>query len=148
MSRKKKRWSYTAGHRPHTVAVEEFEVGSNIYVRIWDKVEQKHRYRSLRHRDKKKAKEWADRMVAKAIARKRVAKERAIADKVVARRIAKEKGQARAAEARCRAADKATEKARMVVDLNARRKVAARRKKQAEAQRRAAEAANAKAGLS
>ena len=65
MSRKRKRWSYTAGRRPHSVTVEEFELGGNYYVRLWSRSDQKHRYRSLRHRDKAKAMDYADRLAAR-----------------------------------------------------------------------------------
>ena len=65
MSRKRKRWQYTAGRRPHSVTVEEFELGGNYYVRLWSRSEQKHRYRSLRHRDQNKAMAYADTLAAR-----------------------------------------------------------------------------------
>lgn len=62
MARKRKRWTYSAGRRPYTVAVEELEPGGNIYVRIWSRREQRHRYRSLRHRDRDRAIEHAEKL--------------------------------------------------------------------------------------
>lgn len=65
MSRKKKRWRYTAGTRPYSVTVEELEAGGNIYVRIWRPEKQDHQYRSLRHKDKKRARRQADELALK-----------------------------------------------------------------------------------
>lgn len=62
MSKKAKRWSYTAGRRPFTVAVEELEPGGNIYVRVWVPAKHDYRYRSLRHRDRELAMRQADRL--------------------------------------------------------------------------------------
>ena len=66
MAKPKPRWRYTAGRRPYTVAVEEFEgVGSILYVRIWLSEEQKHRWRSLGHRDRERAMAYADRLATR-----------------------------------------------------------------------------------
>ena len=65
MARPRKRWRYSTGRRPHTVTVEEFELGGNFYVRLWSRSEQKHRYRSLRHRDRNKAMAYADALAAR-----------------------------------------------------------------------------------
>lgn len=65
MARKKKVWRYKAGRRPFTVAVEEFEPGGILYVRMWIPEEQKYRHRSLRHRDKQRAMAYADELTVR-----------------------------------------------------------------------------------
>lgn len=47
------------------MTVEEFELGGNFYVRLWSRSDQKHRYRSLRHRDQNKAMAYADELAAR-----------------------------------------------------------------------------------
>ena len=65
VSRKKKLWRHTAGRRPHSVTVEELESGGNIYVRIWVPAKQDNQYRSLRHKDRKRAMSQADELALK-----------------------------------------------------------------------------------
>ena len=65
MPKKAKRFSYSAGRRPFTVGVDEVDVGGNYSLRIWLKREQKYRYRSLGHRDKRKAIEQAEKMASR-----------------------------------------------------------------------------------
>ena len=65
MSKHRKLWKYKAGRRPFTVTVEEFEPGANLYVRIWIKQEKRYRYRSLRHRDRGRARDYAERLATK-----------------------------------------------------------------------------------
>jgi hypothetical protein len=63
MSRKKKKWSFQAGERPHTVTVEEREPGGVIYGRVWDPSARNGDgnwiRRSLKHSDRERAKAWA-----------------------------------------------------------------------------------------
>ena len=59
MTGKRKLWSYSAGRRPFTVWVGEWERDSNIYVRI------RERYRSLGHRDRQKAIDYAERAASR-----------------------------------------------------------------------------------
>jgi len=60
---RRKRWSYSAGERPHTVVVEEREVGGTLRVRAWDATRRGGKggwvRRSLGHRDKEAAKAYA-----------------------------------------------------------------------------------------
>jgi len=60
---RRKRWSYSAGERPHTVVVEEREVGGTLRVRAWDATRRGGKgnwvRRSLGHRDQEKAKAYA-----------------------------------------------------------------------------------------
>lgn len=65
MAKKRKPWTFCAGRRPHTVSVGELEPGGFLYVWVWIPGEQKHRYRSLRHRDRAKAMDYAEEMALK-----------------------------------------------------------------------------------
>ena len=60
---RRKRWSYSAGERPHTVVVEEREVGGTLRVRAWDPTKRGGRgnwvRRSLGHNDRDQAKAYA-----------------------------------------------------------------------------------------
>ena len=46
--------------RPYTVRIEEIDIGGNLYVGIWSRADSCYRYKSLRHRDRKKAMDYAD----------------------------------------------------------------------------------------
>jgi len=63
MAKTRKRWTYKAGDRPHSVVVYEREAGGVICTRVWDATGQggKGNYKriSLGHRDKAKAKRYA-----------------------------------------------------------------------------------------
>jgi integrase len=65
LSKKRKLWRYTAGRRPHSVTVEELEPGGNLYARIWIPARQDNQYRSLRHKDRKRAMQQADELALK-----------------------------------------------------------------------------------
>ena len=69
MSRRRQRWSYTAGSRPCCVRVYERESGSVIQAAIWDPTlrggEGGERRASLRHRDRDRAIAYADREASK-----------------------------------------------------------------------------------
>ncbi len=60
---RRKRWSYSAGERPHTVVVEEREAGGTLRVRAWDATRRGGKggwvRRSLGHRDREAAKTYA-----------------------------------------------------------------------------------------
>ena len=60
---RRKRWSYSAGERPHTVVVEEREAGGTLRVRAWDATRRGGKggwvRRSLGHRDRETAKTYA-----------------------------------------------------------------------------------------
>lgn len=60
MGKRNGRWSYSAGHPPHTVRVYERSDSSNIYVATWDAENEREVKRSLRHADREKAKALAD----------------------------------------------------------------------------------------
>ena len=66
---RRKRWSYSAGERPHTVIVEERKVGGVLRARAWDTNLRGGQgdwvRRSLRHRDKEAAKSYALEQAAK-----------------------------------------------------------------------------------
>ena len=66
---RRKRWSYSAGERPHTVVVEEREVAGTLRVRAWDATRRGGKggwvRRSLGHRDKEAAKTYALEQAAK-----------------------------------------------------------------------------------
>jgi len=66
---RRKRWSYSAGERPHTVVVEEREVGGTLRVRAWDATKGGGKggwvRRSLGHRDREAAKTYALERAAK-----------------------------------------------------------------------------------
>ena len=66
---RRKRWSYSAGERPHTVVVEEREVGGTLRVRAWDATRHGGKggwvRRSLGHSDKEKARIYAHEQHAK-----------------------------------------------------------------------------------
>lgn len=66
---RRKRWSYSAGQKPHTVVVEEREVGGALRVRAWDATRRGGRgdwvRRSLGHSDKEAAKSYALEQAAK-----------------------------------------------------------------------------------
>lgn len=63
------KWSYTAGEHGNSVTVYERNVGGNLYVRIWDPTLQAgkggYRRRSLGHRNRERAKSYADQQAAK-----------------------------------------------------------------------------------
>lgn len=67
--RKGKRWSYTAGRYPYSVRVYERTAGGNIYVAAYDPTlrdgEGGERRRSLGHKDRESAMEYADEEAAK-----------------------------------------------------------------------------------
>lgn len=67
--RKGGRWSYTAGHPPHTVRVYERKGSPNLYVAVWDPAARGGRggevKRSLKHGDREKAKAYADELAPK-----------------------------------------------------------------------------------
>lgn len=54
------RWSYSAGHPPHTVRVYERKGSPNIYSAVWDPDTGREIKKSLGHGDRERAKEWAD----------------------------------------------------------------------------------------
>lgn len=54
------RWSYSAGHPPHTVRVYERKDSPNIYLATWDAENEREVKRSLGHADRERAKELAD----------------------------------------------------------------------------------------
>jgi len=85
MKTKSKRWRYRAGRRPFTVTVEELEPGGNLYVRIWNAAKGDYQYRSLKHRDRKRAMQKADQM---AVAREQ-GREQIIREKVTLRKLFK-----------------------------------------------------------
>ena len=66
---RRKRWSYSAGERPHTVVVEEREVGGTLRIRAWDATRHEGKggwvRRSLGHRDQEAAKTYALEQAAK-----------------------------------------------------------------------------------
>ena len=66
---RRKRWSYSAGERPHTVVVEEREVGGTLRIRAWDASRRGGKggwvRRSLGHSDKEKARIYAHEQHAK-----------------------------------------------------------------------------------
>ncbi len=66
---RRKRWSYSAGERPHTVVVEEREVGGTLRIRAWDPTRRGGKggwiRRSLGHSDKEKARIYAHEQHAK-----------------------------------------------------------------------------------
>ncbi len=66
---RRKRWSYSAGERPHTVVVEEREAGGTLRVRAWDATRRGGKggwvRRSLGHRDREAAKTYALEQAAK-----------------------------------------------------------------------------------
>ena len=68
MARRKEPWSYTAGERPHQVTVYERVAGGPISVRIWDPTLRRGKgemvRRSLKHKDREKAREYAGRPAA------------------------------------------------------------------------------------
>lgn len=55
MAQRRKSWSFSAGRRPHTVGVCEFHPGSHLYIRVWDPIRRDYRYRSLGHKNRKRA---------------------------------------------------------------------------------------------
>lgn len=63
------RWEYSVGERPHTVTVYERRPGGNLYVRVWDPTarggEGNWHRKSLKHRDREKAKSYAHKQHAK-----------------------------------------------------------------------------------
>ena len=59
MSKKQERWSWSSGERPYTVTVEERTPGGIIYGRVWNPRKKNWVRRSLKHRDRKRAKAWA-----------------------------------------------------------------------------------------
>lgn len=63
MARKPKRWTYTAGEKPHRVTVYEKEPGGVLWIRVWDPTLRNGKgasvRRSLKHSDREKAKEYA-----------------------------------------------------------------------------------------
>ena len=66
---RRKRWSYSAGERPHTVVVEEREAGGTLRIRAWDATRRGGRgdwvRRSLGHNDRDHAKAYALEQAAK-----------------------------------------------------------------------------------
>jgi len=52
---RRKCWSFSAGRRPHTVGVCEFHPGSHLYIRVWDPIRCDYRYKSLGHKNRKRA---------------------------------------------------------------------------------------------
>ena len=63
---KKKKWTFSAGSRPHTVTI--FERDGNLHARAWDPTLRGtggFRCRSLRHNDRAKAKAYAHEQTAK-----------------------------------------------------------------------------------
>lgn len=69
MARRRKRWSYVAGERPHSVTVYEREPGGVLYAAAWDPSLKggrgAQRRISLKHRDKERAKAYAHEQTAK-----------------------------------------------------------------------------------
>ena len=65
MSRKRQRWKWSTGSRPHTVAVEERVPGGMIYGRVWSPQTERWMRVSLMHRDRERAKAWALNQAAK-----------------------------------------------------------------------------------
>lgn len=67
--RKGSRWSYSAGHPPHTVRVYERKGSPNLYVAVWDPEAKGGKgaevKRSLGHADREKAKAYADDLAPK-----------------------------------------------------------------------------------
>lgn len=63
------RWEHSVGERPHTVTVYERRPGGNLYVRMWDPTARGGRgnwiRRSLKHKDREKAKSYAHKQHAK-----------------------------------------------------------------------------------
>jgi integrase len=52
---RRKCWSFSAGRRPYTVGICEFEPGSNLFIRVWDRSRGDYRYKSLGHKNRKRA---------------------------------------------------------------------------------------------
>ncbi len=69
MSRRRSRWRFSAGAKPHTVIVEEREPGGPIYARVWDPSKREGRgnwiRRSLGHTDRDRAQSYALEQAAK-----------------------------------------------------------------------------------
>jgi len=63
------KWSHSVGERPHTVTVYERTEGGNLYVRVWDPNARGGKgtwvRRSLGHRDRERAKDYAAEQYAK-----------------------------------------------------------------------------------
>ena len=59
MSKKRKRWRWSTGTRPHTAAVEERVPGGPIYGRVWNPKTNSWKRVSLKHTNKERAKAWA-----------------------------------------------------------------------------------------
>ncbi len=55
MAQRRRTWSFSAGQRPYTVGVCEFYAGSCLYIRVWDPIRRDYRYRSLGHKNRKRA---------------------------------------------------------------------------------------------
>ncbi len=55
MGQRRRTWSFSAGQRPYTVGVCEFYAGSRLYIRVWDPIRRDYRYRSLGHKNRKRA---------------------------------------------------------------------------------------------
>lgn len=58
-AKKAKLWRYSAGSYPNTVEVSERTAGGMLYVRIFQPGKREQVYRSLRHNDKERAKQYA-----------------------------------------------------------------------------------------
>ena len=58
MSRKPKRWTFSAGERPNQVTVEERRPGGPIYGRVWNPAARNWVRKSLKHSDKDRARAW------------------------------------------------------------------------------------------
>lgn len=72
MTKRRKRWNWTAGMRPNTVTVYEREPGGPLYIRAWDPTLREGRgnwrRESLGHRDRDAAKEEARKEAGKLLA--------------------------------------------------------------------------------
>ncbi|MGH7557177.1 MAG: tyrosine-type recombinase/integrase [Gemmatimonadota bacterium] len=61
---RRKRWKYSAGRKPHTITVYERRAGANLFIKIWEPTAVNGKggmkRRSLGHRDRERAIEYAD----------------------------------------------------------------------------------------